>query len=273
MEGNSSTTDSLRRVFYEGFVARDIAEPLASFDSTTDIAIVQRFMLNRPLSVVGIRQDGIVTGYVEQDKLDDRPLTEQICSVKETKTVPTATPLHEVVIALSSLQFLLVSTLGQPAGVIVRDDLEKPPMRMWLFGMVTLFEISLTRIVDEYYENDSWTDFVSTSRIEKATQVQAERGRRNRSVRLIDCLQLGDKGQLMARSEELRQRHFNRSRRQIEKSIKGIESLRNNLAHSQPFVNENWNVIVRITDTLDRFLEIPADLVAPSSLNPYNRDS
>ena len=143
-------------------------------------------------------------------------------------------------------------------------------MRMWLFGMVTLFELSLTRIVDDYYRNDAWVEFVTEARVDKARQLRTERERRNRSVRLIDCLQLGDKGQLLARSEELRQRYWDRSRKQIKRNLKEIEALRNNLAHSQPLVTENWDVIVRIASTLDRFLEIPAELIAPSSLKPYN---
>ena len=33
MNWNASTIESLRRVFTEGFAARDIAEPLVSFDA------------------------------------------------------------------------------------------------------------------------------------------------------------------------------------------------------------------------------------------------
>lgn len=273
MQSQVNTVSSLRRVFYEGFVAQDIAEPLASFDRQTDIRTVRAFMLNRPLSVVGIRENGVVTGFIQQDKLDDRTLAEQMQPLTETKVVSTSTTLHQVVAELAAVEFLLVTTLCQPGGVIVRNDFEKPPMRMWLFGMVTLFELSLTRIIQAHYPDESWTAFVSQSRLQKATSLQAERTRRNQSVRLLDCLQLGDKGQLLARSEKLREKFWNRSRRQITATLKEIESLRNNLAHSQPLVTENWDVIVRISATVDRFLEIPADLIAPSSLSPYNPSS
>lgn len=39
MQGQTNTVDSLRRVFYEGFVAQDIAEPIASFDTTATQSI------------------------------------------------------------------------------------------------------------------------------------------------------------------------------------------------------------------------------------------
>jgi hypothetical protein len=35
MNWNASTIENLRRVFTDGFVARDIAEPLVSFDAST----------------------------------------------------------------------------------------------------------------------------------------------------------------------------------------------------------------------------------------------
>lgn len=269
MQSTTYAADSLRRVFYEGFVAQDIAEPLASFDATAELAAVRSFMLDRPLSVVGIRQDGVVAGWVQQGSLDDRPLIGQMRPLADATVVPATTPLRAVVADLSAEEFLLVSTLGQPVGVIVRNDFEKPPMRMWLFGMVTLFEIALTRIVDNHYDEDTWIPLVSASRLEKARQLQSERRRRNQAIRLVDCLQLGDKGQLFSRSEELREKYWDRSRKQIKGVLQEIESLRNNLAHSQPLVTENWDAIMRVTATLERLLEIPTELIAPSSLNPY----
>ncbi len=270
MQGQTNTVDSLRRVFYEGFVAQDIAEPIASFDTTADVDAVGTFMVDRPLSVVGIRHNGMIIGCIEQALYDDRPLTEQLVPLSEIQIVAATTPLHTVVTALSVAEFLLVSALGQPVGVIVRNDFEKPPMRMWLFGMVTLFELSLTRIVANHYQDDSWTEFVSASRYAKAVALQSERRRRNQSVRLIDCLQLGDKGQLLSRSEQLRKTYWDRSRSQIKTVLGQIEALRNNLAHSQPLVTENWDAIVRISATLERFLEIPPEVISPSSLSPYN---
>jgi hypothetical protein len=38
MKRNASTNENLRWVFTEGFAARDVAEPLASFDASTSVA-------------------------------------------------------------------------------------------------------------------------------------------------------------------------------------------------------------------------------------------
>ena len=264
------TEESLRRVFLQGFAARDLAEPLASFDATADIKDVREFMVNRPLRVVGVRIDGLVAGYVLQDELDERSLLEQSLEFEDAVVIAGSVSFQEVVSRLNQHRFLVVTAIGQPTGVIVRDDIEKAPMRMWLFGMVTLVEMRITRVVRESYPNDSWMDLISESRLTKARQLQDERARRLRSVDLVDCLQLGDKGQLLARSTELRERHWNRSRRQIEKVIKELERLRNNLAHSQDIVAENWDAIVRLADTLDLIVEGPKHLAIKNSLTPYD---
>jgi hypothetical protein len=263
------TEESLRRVFLEGFAARDLAEPLASFDATTDVQVVRDFMVNRPLRVVGIRVNGLITGYVTQDDIDDRPLSEQIVEFAAASVIPSSAPFQEIVSRLNLDPFLVVTSLGQPVGVIVRDDLEKAPMRMWLFGMVTLVEMRITRVIRESYGDETWVEFISASRLEKARQLQDERSRRNQSIDLIDCLQMGDKGQLLARSPDLRERFWNRSRRRIEKIIKELERLRNNLAHSQGIVVENWNAIVRLSETLDLILEAPRNLPSKNSLTPH----
>jgi hypothetical protein len=50
--------DAVKRVFMESFTARDIAEPLASFDADTPLAHVRDFMQNRDFDLVGIRTPG-----------------------------------------------------------------------------------------------------------------------------------------------------------------------------------------------------------------------
>jgi hypothetical protein len=266
----SATEQSLRRVFLEGFAARDIAEPLASFDATTDIQPVREFMVRRPLSVVGVRRDGLVTGYVQQGNLDDRPLGEQAVPLTEALIITTLADLREVILGLRERPFLLVAVLGQVVGVIMRDDLEKAPVRMWMFGMVTLLEMRLTRLIREFCLGDSWHSYLSGSRVAKARALHAERTRRNQDLDLIDCLQFGDKGQILARSETLRSKVQFGSRGQVEKAVKNLERLRNNLAHAQDIVSENWDVIVELAEDLDSIIKEPEHLPARNSHTPYD---
>ncbi|WP_144057787.1 hypothetical protein [Novipirellula maiorica] len=68
----------------------------------------------------------------------------------------TTTPVQEIVAQLNTQPFVLVSTLGQPVGVITRGDLEKPPMRMWLFGMITLLHGRKLGCDDATFRGPRW---------------------------------------------------------------------------------------------------------------------
>ena len=86
----------------------------------------------------------------------------------------------------------------------------------------------------------------------KARELQAERMRRQQPVRLVDCLQLGDKMQILIRDEEWREEFEFSSRREGEKWTQELASLRNNLAHAQPIIPLNWEMIEEAARRVDR---------------------
>ena len=88
----------------------------------------------------------------------------------------------------------------------------------------------------------------------------AERARRNQDLELLDCLQLADKVQIIARNAQLRGMTRFTSRRQLEEAAKMVERLRNNLAHSQDIVTDDWDTIVALSESLDAILEGPPGL-------------
>jgi hypothetical protein len=99
--------------------------------------------------------------------------------------------------------------------------------------------------------DESWKQYVSEGRLEKAQALCDERRRRNQSVALLDCLQISDKGQIVARNEKIRSVTRMDSRRQTEEGVKMLESLRNNLAHSQDILATDWPMIVGLCRDLE----------------------
>ena len=77
---------------------------------------------------------------------------------------------------------------GRVGGIVSRSDLEKPRVRMWLFGMMTLIEIRFTRLIGRLSPEDSWKQFLSASRNKKAEELLREGTRRNQSPTLLDYL-------------------------------------------------------------------------------------
>ena len=119
---------------------------------------------------------------------------------------------------------------------------------MWLFGIVTLVEMRFSELIERHCPADGWKKYLSEARLQKAESLLAERGRRNQTVQLFDRLQLSDKGQIIARNEEVRRRTVFASRSQAEEVVKRLEQLRNNLAHAQDILTSDWNTIIQLCE-------------------------
>ena len=257
MTSNSTPLHSLRRVFNEGFSVHDIAEPLVSFDATATTSEVRSHMDDMGYEVVGVRDKGVVVGYLNKQDLVTGRCGDSIKPFEDSLVVADVTPLPEVVLRLKESPRLFISLLGRVGGIVTRTDLQKPPVRMWLFGMVTLLEMRFTRLIDLCCPDDTWQQFLSDGRVHKARDLLAERTRRNQQISLLDCLQFSDKGQIVARSKQLRELSRFESRRQIEDAFKRLEKLRNNLAHSQDIISGDWEIIVLLSENLDEVLHGP----------------
>jgi hypothetical protein len=169
--------------------------------------------------------------------------------------LPGSAPLSAGVRVLAGVPQAFVTVFGEVAGVVTRDDFERPAARMWLFGMVTLVELRYTRLIAELCPGESWRKYLSEGRLAKAEALRAERARRHRPVGVLDCLQLSDKGQIVARNEAVRSRTVFAARREAEDGIRMLEGLRNDLAHAQDLVAANWDAIVHLTGHMDRALD------------------
>jgi len=257
---NPSAVRSLRRVFDEGFAADDIAEPLVSFDASGSATEVRSFMEGRRFEVVGVRDQGLIVGYVKKSELADGPCSDFLHPFGDSQLILDSASLTDVVLGLRDTPRLFVLLLGQVGGIVTRSDLQKPPVRMWLFGMITLIEMRFARLIGQLCPEDGWKQFLSEARVQKAEELLAERIRRDQNLELLDCLQFADKGQIVARNQDIRRLTQFQSRRQLEQVVKQLERLRNNLAHTQDIISTDWETIVLLAENLDSVLAGPPGL-------------
>jgi hypothetical protein len=255
----------LRRVFTENFSAADIAEPLASFDASLPASDVRAVMVRRAYRVAGIRQDGTIGGYVRREELAAGTCGDALHPFEEGDVIADSLGFPELVLRLNDRQQLFVNVLGQVGGIVTKTDLQKPPVRMWLFGMITIIEMGLTQLIKTAYPDGNWRQGLSEGRLQKAEALLEERKRRNQDLDLLDCLQFSDRGQIVLRDEELRKRAGFVSRSRGEQTVKELEALRNNLAHSQDIIRCDWKIIVKLTEYMDQRLSIVREIAVASS--------
>ena len=190
-------------------------------------------------------------GYVRQEEMAQGACGDVVHPFEDGDVVPDTAGFPELVMRLNERTRLFVNELGQVGGIVTRTDLQKPPVRMWLFGMITIIEMGLTRLVESAYPDDSWKECLSEGRLKKAETLLEELSRRSQDLDLLDCLQFSDRGQIGVRNQELRKLAGFVSRSRRGTAVKGLEALRNNLAHSQDIIACDWDIIVKLTEFLD----------------------
>ena len=244
----------MKRLFTEGFTILDIAEALLSFDADRNAAEVQRFMSKNGLQIVGVRRDGLVSGYVKHEELGAGTCANHMHHFDASPVLSATASLQEVMEALAESDYCFVRVLGNVGGIVTRNDTQKPPVRMWLFGMITIIEMFMVRTIETQYPNGEWQQELSVGRLNKARKILEERKRRNQTAELIDCLQLSDKAYILMKDPVLREDAGFDSMRAAKTAIKELEALRNNLAHAQDLLTYNWAAILAMSTRLEKVM-------------------
>ena len=240
--------------FIKAFAARDIAEPLRSFDGEKQVFSVARKMKDMRLYVAGVRLDGLVQGYVLPEDLDGTLLRKCLRHFRKDQVLDGEASLSEVIHVLTRHKHCFVSLLGSVTGIITRSDIQKPLVRMWLFGMITIIEMNFVEMIRSRWPGESWSGMITSSRFKKAAELLEERRRRKQHCDLIDCLQFSDKAKIIIEDpENLKSLGF-QSKRLAKQVSKELESLRNNLAHAQDIVTHDWPQIARMAKRFEKML-------------------
>lgn len=242
----------VHKLFTEAFTAKDIAEPIHSFDAGRESMEVLNIIHTLGIDVIGVRRHGHVIGYAWKGDLDSRLCGDNARAFGRDQVIYGDASLSEVILVLTRYDHCFISLLDSVAGVVTRADMEKPTVRMWLFGMITILEMNLANQMRKRWPGDEWQQHCSKNRLRKAETLYEERIRLNQHCDLIDCLQLSDKAQILLSDQEIREEWGFNSKAAADRVIKEMSSLRNNLAHGQSIVSYDWPQIVRMTQRLEQ---------------------
>lgn len=256
IEAVSSAERSLE-LFVSGFAARDIAEPLASFDETTPLPTIRAAMEGQQLRVAALRRGGFISGWLTLDDAANEQKPPLFRPLEPSLVVSDTASLSEVVRRLDRTPCLFVRSLGQVVGLIGKCDLDKPAMRMWLFGLLTITESRVTRMIEEFCPNESWRRYLSKGRLKLAIELQEQRRRRHQNPSLLECLKFADKGRIVARDERLLAHTRFASQSAVDEFVRALQDLRNNLAHAHDIAGD-WQLILFLATNLQRVVLGPS---------------
>lgn len=271
MKRIKSSLVDLRRLFDRALTLRDIAEPLVSFDAIQPVEPVLALMDSRGFDVVGVRDQGVVSGFAARSDLATGVLGDHRRPFVAADVLPESEPLLAAFEALRERRHVFITVFDQVGGIVTRGDLQKAPVRLWLFGLVSLLEMQMLRVVRERFPTENWADHLSVERLDGARRVHAERRRRNEENDLCDCLQLGDKATILMKDEALFALSGFSSRRSLETFFKEVGLLRNALAHANDVLQGRWPGLADLVAQLEGFLARLESTPQTASVDPSIR--
>jgi len=251
-----SSASDLRRILDENFTAIDIAEPLASFDATAKAAPVRTFMDSRQFDVVGVRNKGRIVGYVQASSLNGEVLSDSMIPIGTEPVLRASAPLRSVLEHFETRPWAFVSILGGVEGIVSLADLQKAPVRMWLFGLVSLIEMQMVRLIRLEFSGDSWCSRLKRpERLESAREIFADLQRNNAEIDLVDCLQWCDEREILVSQPKVVEKMGFKTKTAARSALKDLEKLRNDLAHSQDIVATWWPCLTGLVPQAEELLE------------------
>ncbi|MCP4994620.1 MAG: bifunctional (p)ppGpp synthetase/guanosine-3',5'-bis(diphosphate) 3'-pyrophosphohydrolase [Gammaproteobacteria bacterium] len=118
-----------RRMFAEIFTARDVLEPMLSFDTESNCKQVGKSLDMHGQQVATVRYQGAVQGFIRRDDLTSDNCASCIRHFKADQVVTGSAELADVIHVLTRHELCFVSLSGEVIGVINRDDINKPIVR------------------------------------------------------------------------------------------------------------------------------------------------
>jgi len=255
MKQLKSTYLELRELFENQIKIKHISEELKCCyfgDSSTNI---RKQMESHDFDVMGIKDKGKIVGFISRLELENGSINNYKTFV-DSSLIDESLPLIKVFSALYNSPRKFVTRKGKVVGIVTRGDLQKAPVRMWLFGIISLLEMQQLRLIRHHFEDDKWRFHLNDNRIQKAEALCSMRRERNEEIDLADCLQFCDKSDLIFEIPEIKGSMEEKWGKWANQRLKSVEDLRNKLFHAQDIVTgKTWPEIIDLVKSIECFLE------------------
>jgi hypothetical protein len=192
--------------------------------------------------------------YVAAASLRDGRCVDHAQQIRPAHLISDAASLSVLLLRMRTTSWLFVLTSDRVGGIVTHADLQKAPVRLWLFGLATLVEMHLLAMVRILYPHDSWRSRLTQGRVAQAECLYKQRLARDEDMDLADCLQLCDKRDLVLKSAVGRAA-LGMSKKKAESFLDDVEHLRDRLAHGQDIVGgTDWPTVIDLAQRIDSLL-------------------
>lgn len=202
-------------------------------------------MHRRNYDIMPVKENGKFVGYVEREILVKlKQIEPAIQQINLDIVVSADTCVHEMIDLFQKSRFFFVNRANDLVGLVTYADLDKIPVRVWLFILICKFEFLLLQLIKNFYEGSSWLNKLTTKRREKITDLFDEKRKHDIDISLENCLNLGDMIELLESDRKLRSFVGYTSRNSCKRECSGLDVLRNNVMHPSTSLVNNYDGVV-----------------------------
>ena len=194
-------------------------------------------MKRRRIDVAPLAERRGFSRYVASGKLAEGPCVRYSAPITVDLVVSATLPVSRLMEVLSDEPFRFVLEGSRIGGIVTTADLQRVPVRIMAFGLVTLLEMHLRELVAKAFPDEEWHESLSCARLEKARQLQQHRLREDAGIGLLECAQLCDLRDIVVKRELSLGWTPPVTPAELGEQLRKIEAFRNTLAHAVSFQN------------------------------------
>lgn len=251
-----TTFGELQNIFIDNITTKFIYEPLACCKINDNAFEVKRTLDVKDFDTLGVldkNQNKI--GYIIHKELIDGEISNYVRQFEPQILISDSTPISDLLDILYEKEYVYVLEKNSIEGIVTRADINKPIVRIYLFGIISLFELHLNYWINKNNTENEWLEKLTENRIIAAQEIYKQRKGNNSQLTILECIQICDKKSILLKTESFLE-SFEYSKTRFKDLLENSESIRNELAHSQNSIiaNLNWKEFVSTISELKEFL-------------------
>jgi len=242
--------EDIQKIFSKNISVNLITKKLISCNSETDDYLNKaiEYMKKRNFDVLGYKENNIVEQYIT--------INREIKPIKPSDIVAETTPIIDVLYLMSKKKRLFVMRGNRIEGIVTRGDLQKAPVFLLFFGIITIFEIKCNQLIEKIHTQESWKKKLNNNSLKKAENFFEELIIKSEDITLLECLYLKDKFEILLKTQEfldlLKTININ-SDESAESFLTEIREFRNNLAHPRDIlIGTTWDLIINMIEKIEK---------------------
>ena len=229
-----------------------VAEPDFCTKSDDPLTILE-VMHRKNYDIMPVKENGKFVGYVEKSLLVKiKQIEPAIQQIKLDIVVSADTRVHEMIDLFQKSRFFFVNRANDLVGLVTYADLDKIPVRAWLFILISKFEFLLLQLIKNFHKGSSWLDELTPKRRKKIADLFDEKRRHDIDISLEDCLNFGDMIELLECDSKLRSFVGYSSKSSCKRECSGLDVLRNNVMHPSNSLVNNYDGVKTLSERIER---------------------